>query len=149
MARKIAIVQPLAMPKPPAEQEEAGTHDPPLRFPSPAPAPVSGGQPNVPAPESGRKELLAVAPVTGLWELDIIEVTGHNLEARGREEVNRLLAEGWRLLHIYTLRYREDDVWRERPMAILGKPQTRSKSEGTGEAGVLRGGLDENPAGSG
>ena len=26
-----------------------------------------------------------------------IEVTGHNLEARGREEVNRLLKAGWRL----------------------------------------------------
>jgi hypothetical protein len=56
-----------------------------------------------------------------LWELDIVEVTGHNLEARGREEVNRLLAEGWRLLHIYTLKYEEDGVWRERPMAILGR----------------------------
>jgi hypothetical protein len=56
-----------------------------------------------------------------LWQLDIVEVTGHNLEARGRDEVNRLLAEGWRLLHIYTLRYQEDDVWRERPMAILGR----------------------------
>ena len=56
-----------------------------------------------------------------LWQIDIIEVTGHNLEARGREEVNRLLGEGWRLLHIYTLKYEEDGVWRERPMAILGR----------------------------
>lgn len=56
-----------------------------------------------------------------LWQLDIVEVTGHNLEARGREEVNRLLGEGWRLLHIYTLKYEEDGVWRERPMGILGK----------------------------
>ena len=56
-----------------------------------------------------------------LWQLDIVEVTGHNLEARGREEVNRLLESGWRLLHIYTLKYEEDGVWRERPMAILGK----------------------------
>lgn len=56
-----------------------------------------------------------------LWQLKIAEVTGHNLEARGREEVNRLLAAGWRLLHIYTLKYQEDDVWRERPMAILGR----------------------------
>ena len=56
-----------------------------------------------------------------LWQLDIVEVTGHNLEARGREEVNRLLKEGWRLLHIYTLKYEEDGVWRERPMAILGR----------------------------
>ena len=56
-----------------------------------------------------------------LWQLDIVELTGHNLEARGREEVNRLLAAGWRLLHIYTLKYEEDGVWRERPMGILGK----------------------------
>ena len=58
-----------------------------------------------------------------LWQLDIVEVTGHNLEARGREEVNRLLEEGWRLLHIYTLKYEEDGVWRERPMGILGRPR--------------------------
>jgi len=56
-----------------------------------------------------------------LWQLDIAELTGHNLEARGREEVNRLLHEGWRLLHIYTLKYEEDGVWRERPMGILGR----------------------------
>lgn len=56
-----------------------------------------------------------------LWQLDIVEVTGHNLEARGREEVNRLLDAGWRLLHIYTLKYEEDGVWRERPMGILGR----------------------------
>lgn len=56
-----------------------------------------------------------------LWQQDIGELTGHNLEARGREQVNRLLQEGWRLLHIYTLKYREAGVWRERPMAILGK----------------------------
>jgi hypothetical protein len=56
-----------------------------------------------------------------LWRLDFTEVTGHNLEARGREEVNRLLQAGWRMLHIYTLKYEEDGVWRERPMAILGR----------------------------
>jgi len=56
-----------------------------------------------------------------LWQLDIVELTGHNLEARGREEVNRLLEAGWRLLHIYTLKYEEDGVWRERPMGILGR----------------------------
>jgi hypothetical protein len=49
------------------------------------------------------------------------------LEARGREEVNRLLQSGWRLLHIYTLKYRENSVWRERPMAILGR--TRNNQE--------------------
>ena len=53
-----------------------------------------------------------------LWQLDIVELTGHNLETRGREEVNRLLDAGWRLLHIYTLKYEEDGVWRERPMGI-------------------------------
>lgn len=62
-----------------------------------------------------------------LWQLDVAEVTGHNLEARGREEVNRLLKSGWRLLHIYTLKYEEEGVWRERPMAILGK--LRGKKE--------------------
>jgi len=56
-----------------------------------------------------------------LWQLDIVELTGHNLEARGREEVNRLLGAGWRLLHIYTLKYEEDGVWRERPMGVLGR----------------------------
>ena len=56
-----------------------------------------------------------------LWGLGISEVTGHNLETAGRKEVNDLLANGWILLHIYTLRYSEDGVWRERPMAILGK----------------------------
>lgn len=58
-----------------------------------------------------------------LWQLDIVELAGHNIEARGREEVNRLLSLGWLLLHIYTLRYEEDGIWRERPMAILGKPR--------------------------
>jgi hypothetical protein len=56
--------------------------------------------------------------------LDVVELTGHNLEARGREEVNRLLQSGWRLLHIYTLKYRENSEWRERPMAILGRLRT-------------------------
>lgn len=58
-----------------------------------------------------------------MWQLGIGELTGHNIEANGREEVNKLLTEGWLLLHIYTLKYREDDVWRERPMAILGLPR--------------------------
>ena len=56
-----------------------------------------------------------------LRQLEVAEVTGHNLEARGRKEVKRLLEAGWRLLHIYTLRYEEHGVWRERPMAILGR----------------------------
>jgi hypothetical protein len=65
----------------------------------------------------------ATAGTTPLWQLDIAELAGHNIESRGREEVNRLLAEGWILLHIYTLKYEENGVWRERPMAILGRPR--------------------------
>jgi hypothetical protein len=65
----------------------------------------------------------AAAGSTPLWQLDIVELAGHNIEARGREEVNRLLSEGWILLHIYTLKYEENSVWRERPMAILGRPR--------------------------
>jgi hypothetical protein len=65
----------------------------------------------------------ASAGPTPLWQLDIAELAGHNIEARGREEVNRLLSEGWILLHIYTLKYEENGVWRERPMAILGRPR--------------------------
>lgn len=62
-------------------------------------------------------------PYAPLWELQIEELTGHNIETQGREEVNKLLKEGWILLHIYTLRYHEDGAWRERPMAILGRPK--------------------------
>ena len=65
-----------------------------------------------------------------LWGLDIVELTGRNLEAHGREEVNRLLQSGWLLLHIYTLKYPEDGVWRERPMAILGRPRNRREQAG-------------------
>ncbi|HXY13215.1 MAG TPA: hypothetical protein VEI26_01805 [Terriglobales bacterium] len=74
-------------------------------------------------PESNAvKELPMSGPeFLPLWQLDIEELAGHNLEARGREEVNRLLRSGWCLLHIYTLKYEEDGVWRERPMAILGR----------------------------
>jgi len=50
----------------------------------------------------------AVVNQSPLWQLDIVEVTGHNLEARGREEVKRLLEEGWRLLHVYMLKYEEE-----------------------------------------
>lgn len=63
-----------------------------------------------------------------LWELDIEEVEGRNLEVKGREEVNKMLSEGWHLLHIYTLKYQEDNIWRERPMAILGRPKQLNKS---------------------
>lgn len=57
-----------------------------------------------------------------LWELEIDEVTGESLEAKNRDEANKLLSEGWVLLHIYTLKYKEDDIWREKPMGIFGKP---------------------------
>lgn len=66
----------------------------------------------------------ATSGTTPLWQLDIAELAGHNIESRGREEVNRLLSEGWVLLHIYTLKYEENGVWRERPMAILGRPRS-------------------------
>jgi hypothetical protein len=59
----------------------------------------------------------------GLWQLDIVELAGHDSEARGREEVNRLLQAGWVLLHIYTLKYHEDGIRRDRPTAILGRPK--------------------------
>jgi hypothetical protein len=64
---------------------------------------------------------MGVPELLPLWQLDIGELIGHNLESKGREDVNRLLKAGWRLLHIYTLKYQEDGVWRERPMAILGR----------------------------
>lgn len=72
------------------------------------------------------KTLLPAGNSAPLWELGITELTGHNIETAGRDEVNKMLDEGWILLHIYTLKYREDGVWRERPMAILGKPRERS-----------------------
>lgn len=72
---------------------------------------------------------IGVLQTLPLWQLDIVELTGHNLEARGREEVNRLLQSGWRLLHIYTLKYEEDGVWRERPMAILGRLRSTPHQE--------------------
>jgi hypothetical protein len=85
--------------------------------------------------EVPKETLTSFAAAMPLWQVGIVEVTGHNLEARGREEVNRLLEAGWCLLHIYTLKYHEDGVWRERPMAILGRPRVASgeKSLKSGE----------------
>jgi hypothetical protein len=85
--------------------------------------------------EVSKEDLTNFASAVPLWQMGIVEVTGHNLEARGREEVNRLLEAGWCLLHIYTLKYHEDDVWRERPMAILGKSRDKKaeKSLDSGE----------------
>lgn len=57
-----------------------------------------------------------------LWDLGIQEIIGRNIESKGRDEVNNLLDKGWVLLHVYTLKYKEDGTWRERPMAILGRP---------------------------
>lgn len=79
--------------------------------------------------EAPPKVPVNVVDMLPLWQLDIAELTGHNLEARGREEVNRLLEAGWRLLHIYTLKYQEDGVWRERPMAILGRLKSSRQEE--------------------
>jgi hypothetical protein len=76
------------------------------------------------SPAAGIATHLVHAP---LWDLGIKELTGHNIESAGREEVNKMLNEGWLLLHIYTLKYQEDGEWRERPMAILGKPKSKSK----------------------
>ncbi len=72
-----------------------------------------------------------------LWSVGIAEVEGKNLEAKGRDEVNEMLRQGWILLHIYSLKYKEDDTWRERPMAILGRPR---KARGASVAGKLRAG---------
>ena len=81
---------------------------------------------------------IAVLEMLPLWQLDIVELTGHNLEARGREEVNRLLETGWRLLHIYTLKYEEDGVWRERPMGILGRLRNGQQPDHGGGGPPLR-----------
>ena len=64
---------------------------------------------------------------TPLWELGIAELAGHNIESVGREEVNKMLKKGWILLYIYTLKYHDHDdgVWRERPMAVLGRPKRK------------------------
>jgi len=78
--------------------------------------------------ESEAGDLATAVVALPLWQLDIVELTGHNIEARGREEVNELLGQGWRLLHIYTLKYQEEGVWRERPMAILGRPRKADES---------------------
>ena len=64
-----------------------------------------------------------------LWDLGIEELAGHNIETKGREEVNQKLRQGWILLHLYTLTYKEDGSWRERPMAILGKPKSLQKGK--------------------
>ena len=100
-----------------------------------------------PEPETnklaGGAEVSARAP-RPLWNLGIVELTGHNLEARGREEVNRLLHEGWHLLHIYTLKYRDQGEWCERPMAILGRTRAQDEKDLGNEAGPAAGRVLEN-----
>jgi hypothetical protein len=81
---------------------------------------------------------IGVLDTVPLWQLDIVELTGHNLEARGRGEVNLLLKAGWRLLHIYTLKYEEDGVWRERPMGILGRSRNPQATSLEGSEPPLR-----------
>ncbi len=71
---------------------------------------------------------MAKAEKQPLWELEIKELAGHNIESQGREVVNDMLKKGWVLLHIYTLVYKEDGIWRERPMAILGKQKRQKKN---------------------
>jgi hypothetical protein len=104
-------------------------------------------QPLSPAPKAnepaGRAELNARAP-RPLWHLGIVEITGHNLEARGREEVNRLLHEGWHLLHIYTLKYSDHGEWCERPMAILGRARAPDERDPGNEAGPAGEAVSEN-----
>ena len=78
--------------------------------------------------EVGAGDLAAAVVGLPLWQLDIVELIGHNIESRGRDDVNRLLQQGWRLLLIYTLRYQEEGVWRERPMAILGRPRGKDEA---------------------
>ena len=73
------------------------------------------------------KSIAHPVPVASpLWRLGISELAGHNVESKGRETVNKMLNEGWLLLHLYTLRYRENGNWRERPMAILGRSNTHA-----------------------
>jgi hypothetical protein len=71
------------------------------------------------------KNLEMLTPALGLWNLGITEITTHNLESSGRDEVNKMLSEGWILLHVYTLKYHDESdgegTWRERPMVVLGK----------------------------
>lgn len=88
--------------------------------------------------KAGDEAPLAVIERLPLWQLDIVELAGHNLEVRGREEVNRLLEAGWRLLHIYTLKYEEGGVWRERPMGILGKLRNGRQQVHAGSGPPLR-----------
>jgi hypothetical protein len=77
----------------------------------------------IPAKEKEDKGFMPMSYNSPIWEMGISELEGRSLEKSSRDDVNKMLAEGWVLLHVYTLKYREDNIWRERPMAILGKPK--------------------------
>jgi len=77
--------------------------------------------------KSNADKALPDKPDSDLGQLDIMELTEHSIESEGREEVNQLLQSGWILLHICTQKYLENDVWRERPMAILGYPRSKTQ----------------------
>lgn len=65
-----------------------------------------------------------IEPNLALWELEIQHLEGKSLEKKGRDEINDMLSDGWILLSVYTLRYKDgNDTWMERPMAILGFPK--------------------------
>ena len=81
-------------------------------------------------------------PNIALWEFEIQQVEGKSLERKGRDEINDMLLDGWIMLSVYTLRFKNDDIWLERPMAILGLPkhpvrQKRKKKEQMPESIVL------------
>jgi hypothetical protein len=71
--------------------------------------------------EEPSQQLFPMSYNSPIWEMGVSELDARSLEKSTRDEVNKMLADGWVLLHIYTLKYREDNIWRERPMAILGK----------------------------
>jgi hypothetical protein len=71
-----------------------------------------------------------VDPNLALWELEVQQVEGKSLERKGRDEINDMLSEGWIILSVYTLRFKNnDDTWLERPMAILGLPKHPIKQQ--------------------
>jgi len=146
LSRKIALVPLAERPKPEAVSGEAPVSESLLRFPRAVQQPVRAGEVDSTVPASSSLDLPPGAVPPALWELDIAEVAGHNLEARGRQEVNRMLGEGWRLLHVYTLRYREGEIWRERPMAILGRLRGQNQGAVENESAASQGGNHENPA---
>jgi len=149
MGRKIPGIQPTEIQKARAAFGEESTPASVLRFPVPAPVQAVRKGVDPSAKQMEFADWREIVPENGVWSLDIGEVTGHNLEARGREEVNHLLGEGWLLLHIYTLRYKEDEAWRERPMAILGKPRKQTASRAANGECAAIGGSNEDLAGSG